>query len=289
MNALLQAIFSGLALGSVYALIAQGFYVTQITTNKINFGQGDFLMLGGFVGLTLVGLGLPLWAVIPVAMAIMGLYGMLVERLAIQTLKTGVAVAAIMSTVGVAIISRNLMMLAWGRDERRFPSPFGSQVFKLGTVGIQQHEIFVFVVCMAATAALILFLSRSKLGKALRAVAFNPDAAALMGISPRKMSALAFGLSAALAALGGILVGPITYVAPFKGAIFGLKAFCAAMIGGLDNPGGIFIGGLILGVAEMLSALIDPAWKDVSPFMLIIAILAVSPTGLFGRRLQEKV
>lgn len=289
MNAVFQALISGLAIGSVYALIAQGFHITQITTNKINFGQGDFLMFGGMIGLSLVGLGLPLWAVIPLTMAAMAFYGALAERIAIQSLKNSVAVATIMSTVGVAIITRNVMMLNWGRDELRFPSPFAGKVVKIGTVGIQAHEIFVFAVSLVATFLLIVFLQRSKLGKALRAVAFNPDAAALMGISPRRMSALSFAMSAALAGLGGILVGPITFVAAFKGAVFGLKSFGAALLGGLDQPGGILAGGLILGVTEMLSALIDPAWKDVSPFMLIIAVLAISPSGLFGRRLIEKV
>jgi branched-chain amino acid transport system permease protein len=300
LNAFLQALFSGLAIGGVYAMIAQGFHVTQITTNKINFGQGDFLMLGAMVALSfLTGQNIPfgitagpmpMWVVVPLAMAVMALYGVITERLAIQSLKTNVSVAAIMSTVGVAIITRNLMMLQWGRNDQRFPSPFQGKVVKIGTIGIQQHEIFVFILSLVATGLLILFLQRSKLGKAMRAVAFNHDAASLMGISPKRMSALAFALSAALACLGGILVGPITFVGAFKGSIFGIKAFGAALLGGLDQPLGILAGGLFLGVTEMVVAQqISPQWGDASPFLLIIVVLAISPAGLFGRRLIEKV
>lgn len=291
MVAIFQAIFSGLAIGGIYALIAQGYYVTQITTNKLNFGQGDFLMLGGLIGLSLmVKFHLPFYLAIPVAMIVMYAVGWLSEKIGIQTLKSGVAVAWIMSTVAIAMISRDVMMLIWGRDELRLPSPLHDRVLHIGQVGIQAHEAFVLAVSVIVTALLVLFLKRSKLGKALRAVAFNGDAASLMGISPKAMSALAFGLSAALAALGGILVGPITFVGAFKGSLLGLKAFAAAMLGGLEEPMGIFVGGILLGLTEMLAnTLISPEWKDVAPFLLIIVVLAISPTGLFARRAQEKV
>jgi branched-chain amino acid transport system permease protein len=287
--AILQAIVSGLALGGIYALIAQGYYVTQITTNKLNFAQGDLLMLGGMVTLSLLGAGLPLWLAVPAAMAVLGLVGLLTERLAIRTLKTTVAVAWIMSTVGVALIARNFMALVWGPDQIKFPSPFGDRVLRLGGVAVQQEQVFVFVATLAATGLLVLFLKRSMLGKALRAVAFHPDAAALMGISPRRMSALSFGISAALAALAGALAGPITFLGAYTGSLFGLKAFAAAMVGGLEEPVGILLGGLFLGVVETLTAVWHPAVKDVTPFLAIILILALSPTGLFARHAQEKV
>lgn len=290
MVAILQAIISGLAIGGIYALIAQGYYITQITTNKLNFGQGDFLMLGGLIGLSLVNMNLPIWVAIVGAMLALFLVGWLSERIGIQTMKTGVAVAWIMSTVAISMISRDLMMILWGRNEQRLPSPFGIEQLRMGGVGIQYHEIFVLAVSIVTTLLLILFLKRSKLGKALRAVAFNPDAASLMGISPKFMSGFAFALSAALAALGGMLVGPITFVGAFKGGLLGLKAFAAAMLGGLEEPMGIFWGGLLLGLAEMLAnTLIGPEWKDIAPFLLIIVVLAISPTGLFASRAQEKV
>jgi branched-chain amino acid transport system permease protein len=181
------------------------------------------------------------------------------------------------------------MALVWGPDQIKFPSPFGDRLVHLGRVAVQQEEVFVFGATLVATALLVLFLKRSRLGKALRAVAYNPDAAALMGISPQRMSALSFGISAALAALGGALAGPITFLGAYSGGLFGLKAFAAAMLGGLEEPVGILAGGLVLGVLEMLTAVWNPAFKDVTPFAAIILILAVSPTGLFARRAQEKV
>lgn len=293
---MLQAVISGLILGSIYAIIAQGYYITYITTRTMNFGQGDFLMIGALMGLTTLGAlttsgmngYLAVFLTILIIFGIMSVFGVGLERIAIRPLQQYVAIGWILSTVAVSMIVRNIAMLIWGRNVIPFPSPFGSEVIRLGTVGITKHEIFVGVCALVIMGSLFLFLKKSLLGKALAAVAFNPDAASLMGINPRKMAMLAFALSSALAGLGGILVGPITNTAFYMGATLGLKAFAAAIIGGLENPLGILIGGLLLGMIEQVCSLYNSAYKDASAFVLILLVLLVMPQGLLGKKVKEK-
>ncbi|WP_139488578.1 branched-chain amino acid ABC transporter permease [Brevibacillus dissolubilis] len=294
---MLQAIVSGLIVGSIYAIIAQGYYITYITTRTMNFGQGDFLMVGSLLGLTslttMMAAGInPLVALLITMIVISGLTAILgwgLERIAIRPLNNNfMSIAWILSTVAVSMMLRNIAMLIWGRNVIPFPSPFGNEVLRFAGVGITMHELFVAVCAILIMACLFIFLKKSMLGKALAAVAFNPDAASLMGINPRMMAILAFALSSVLAGIGGILVGPITNTAFYMGATLGLKAFAAAIIGGLDNPMGILIGGLLLGVIEQVIALGDSAYKDASAFLLILLVLIFMPQGLMGKKVKEK-
>lgn len=296
---MLQAVLSGLVIGSIYALIAQGYYVTSITTGRINFGQGDFLMLGSLFGLFLVtgtmpglhldlGLGLPYVLAVLLTLALLALMGYLLERTAVTPLRRHLAIGAVMGTISVAIMLRNIAILLWGRDVLPVPSPFGDAMIHVGDAGISRHEVFVVVVALAAMGLLALFLKRTILGKALMAVAHNRDAAALMGIDPDRMTSLAFIISSVLAGLSGLLVGPITFASAYLGAILGLKAFAAAIVGGLEDPLGILVGGLLLGVAEQVFGTWESGLKDAAAFVLILLILAVRPTGLFGRTVGEK-
>ncbi|MGC5324033.1 branched-chain amino acid ABC transporter permease [Brevibacillus sp. SYSU BS000544] len=293
---MLQAVISGLILGSIYAIIAQGYYITYITTRTMNFGQGDFLMVGALMGLTTLGAlttsGINVWVAVLVTVlvlfAAMSLLGIGLELVAIRPLQHFMSIGWILSTVAVSIMLRNIAMLIWGRNVIPFPSPFGSEVYRLGGIGITKHELFVGLCAVIIMVCLFLFLNKSLLGKALAAVAFNPDAASLMGINPRKMAILAFALSSALAGIGGILVGPITNTAFFMGATLGLKAFAAAIIGGLENPLGILIGGLLLGMIEQVSSMYNSAYKDASAFILILIVLIFMPQGLLGKKVKEK-
>ncbi|USG68003.1 branched-chain amino acid ABC transporter permease [Brevibacillus ruminantium] len=293
---MLQAIVSGLILGSIYAIIAQGYYITYVTTRTMNFGQGDFLMLGALLGLTSLGamtssgmnLIVSILFTLMIVAAAMGLLGWGLERGAIRPLSHLLSVGWILSTVAVSLMIRNIAMLIWGRNVIPFPSPFGSEVYRFGTVGITKHELFVAVGAIIIMACLFFFLNKSLLGKALAAVAYNSEAASLMGINPKRMAVLAFALSSALAGIGGILVGPITNTAFFMGANLGLKAFAAAIIGGLTNPLGILIGGLLLGVIEQVFSLYSSAYKDASAFLLILIVLIFLPQGLLGKKIKEK-
>ncbi len=293
---LLQAIVNGLIYGSVYAIIAQGYYITFVTTHTMNFGQGDFLMIGALVGLTVFGAattsGLSVWigfilAIISVLL-IVGAAGWALEQAAIRPLRGFHSIGWILSTVAVGMIVRNVAMLIWGRDVLRAKSPFGNEVIDFGIIRMLPHEIFVLFAAAIIMVFLYFFLKKSLFGKALEAVAFNKDAASLMGINPRMMAAVAFIISGALAGIGGIMIGPLIHPGAFMGISLGLKAFAVAIIGGLENPYGILVGGLLLGVLESVFSIFSTSLKDAASFIMILVILAALPQGLFGKRFKEK-
>lgn len=293
---LLQAIINGLIYGSVYAIIAQGYYITFVTTNTMNFGQGDFLMVGSLIGISVFGAvtsaGYSVWIAFILAilavLLLLGVSGWGLEQVAIRPLRGFHSIGWILSTVAVAMITRNIAMLIWGRDVLAAPSPFGNKVLDLGIIRMLPHEVFVLFAAAVIMALLYFFLKKSLFGKALEAVAFNKDAASLMGINPRLMAGLAYTISGALAGIGGIMVGPLVQPGAFMGVSLGLKAFAVAIIGGIESPFGILIGGLLLGVLEHVFAIYSTSLKDAASFILILAILAVLPQGLFGKKSKEK-
>lgn len=186
------------------------------------------------------------------------------------------------------MITRNVAMLIWGRDVLSAGTPFGKEVIDLGIIRVLPQEIFIVVGAMLIMALLYFVLKKSLFGKALEAVAFNRDAASLMGINPRLMAVFAFIVSGALAGIGGIFVGPLINPGAFMGVSLGLKAFACAIIGGLENPKGILIGALLLGITENIFAIYSTSLKDAASFILILGILAFMPQGLFGKRVREK-
>src|SRR5713226_3609644 len=195
MDQVIQGVLSGLAFGSLYALIAQGYYVTHITTNILNFALGEFLMIGAMVGLALsVTFGLPLPLVFVVIIALEAVMGIVLQRVAVQPLRTFLALGWIISTVGVGLMLRNVALLVGGRNVMPFPSPFGSEVVRIGPAGLFPQEVFVFVVSIGVMAGLFFFLKNTLRGKALMAIAFNREAAALMGINVRALVIFAFVL-----------------------------------------------------------------------------------------------
>ena len=295
MNSLLvklwQALVSGLSIGSIYALIAEGYYITFITTGTLNFGQGEFLMVGALFGLTCyVTLGLP-YAVAAFAVVLLtGAMGVGLERAAIRpVMRHALSLSWVLSTVAVSIVLKNAAVQLWGPEQVKFPSPFGETVVHIGSAGIFPQELLIIVAALSTVFAVQLFLRRSLFGKALIAVAFNRNAAAVMGINVRRMVVFAFVLSSALAGLGGILIAPITFAWAYMGTTPGIKAFAAAIFGGLDNPIGILIGGLVIGVLEQLFGVLNSNLKEGIIFFFILIVLAIRPTGLMGRREITKV
>ena len=286
-----QAVVSGLSIGSIYALIAQGYYVTFITTATLNFGQGEFLMIGAMVGLTAyVALGLPFPIALVIALGVTALMGIALERVAIRpVLRHVLSHSWVLSTLAVSIILKNAAVQIWGPEQIKFPSPFGDNVMQIGPAGIFPQELFIIVAALGTVVAVQVFLKRSVLGKALMAVAHNRNAAAVMGIDVKKMVVLAFILSSALAGLGGILIAPVTFAWAYMGTVPGIKAFAAAIFGGLENPVGILIGGLVIGLGEQLFGTISSNLKEGITFLFILVMLAIRPTGLMGRRTIEKV
>jgi branched-chain amino acid transport system permease protein len=296
-----QAVASGLVYGSIYALIAQGYYVTFSTTQTLNFAQGDFLMIGGMLAFTIFGAlalsGVPLvlsliaaLAVIPLILALMGV---LVERVAVRPLRQAFSLGWILSTVGVAVILRNAAEVIWGREPKPVPSVFGEAPLRIDLglfqFGVLPQEALILVASLAIIGAVLLFLKRSLLGKAMAAVALNPGAAGLMGINVRAMVVLAYVISSVLAGVAGLLVVPVLHAYSLMGVLPGLKAFAVAIIGGLGNPFGILIAGLLLGIVEFIVAIFNASLRDAVTFFLLIVILAWRPLGLFEKPTGEKV
>ena len=302
---LLQALFSGLALGGVYALVALGFSITHTTTKTLNFGQGEFLVAGAFiaVGSLLLFAGKPFTAALDQAdvtlgryllallttVAVVGLLGVLLYYTAIRPFFGASGMAWVMSTIGFGIILQNSAMAIWGGSSIAMPSPLGDEVLRIAGAGVRPQEILVIVCTLAVMAALDYVLHKTKIGKAVRAVATNRQAAALMGINVTAIVVLAFVMSSGLAGLAGLLIAPITTASVFMGLNIALKAFSAAILGGLTSPRGCIAGGLLLGCVEALVGLWHAELREITLFMLIILVLMVKSEGLFGRKVFEKV
>ena len=285
-----QALVSGIALGSIYALIAQGYYVTFTTTETVNFAQGEFLMVGALTSFSLMVLsGVNFLAALVAVVLLMSVMGIVLERVAIRPLRQLTSVGWILSTVGVSVILRQFAEIYWGREQKRVPSIFGDTPIFIGGTGIFPQEIFIILASLLTMTALFVFLKRSTFGKALQAVAFNPAAAGLMGINVRQMIVVAYVISSILAGIAGMLVAPIIFAHSEMGALLGLKAFAAAIIGGIGNPVGILVVGIGLGITELIVAGFNASYRDAATFFLLILILAWRPQGLFQRVTAEKV
>ncbi len=305
MTNLLQALMSGLALGGIYALVALGFSITHTTTRTLNFGQGEFLVGGAFVGvatlLLLAGKGpvgvlsaadVSLWrysGALVVSVAVLGVLGALMYFIAVRPFFGMSGMAWVMSTIGFGIILQNTALAIWGAGSVAMPSPLGEGVLRVFGAGIRPQEILVLATTAVVMLALDHVLRRTRIGKAVRAVAANPQAAALMGINVGAIVVLAFVTSSGLAGMAGLLIAPITTASVFMGLTIALKAFSSAIVGGLTNPRGCIAGGFLLGVIEALVGLWRAELREITIFVLIIAVLVVKPEGLFGQKPFEKV
>jgi branched-chain amino acid transport system permease protein len=291
MEIIIQALTSGLAMGSIYALIAVGYNITYNTTTSFNFGQGEFLMVGALTGLSCyVTFGLPFAISLLIAIIAGALCGYALEKAAIRPVRhILISHGWIMSTIGVAIILKNAAILIWGANQLTFPSPFGDVPIRVMGIGVLPQEIFVILVTLAIIVMLELFQKKTILGKAVLATSFNQEVASLMGINVNMMIIGSFIVSSALAAMAGVMVSPITTAWVYMGGNLGLKAFAAAILGGLESSRGCIVGGFIIGIVELLIAAWRPELRDFSVFVLLILILIVHPTGLFGIKKVEKV
>jgi branched-chain amino acid transport system permease protein len=290
MEILFQLIASGIAVGMIYAVIAFGYQLTFATSRTLNFGQGEALMLGALVGLSLVGqIGYLL--MIPIVIVFGLLQGAVVERLGVrQAIKTKSEFGWIMATIALGIIFRNLAENIWGRDDLKFPSPLPEVPLTLLGVNVLPMEIAVVIGAIGMMLAVELFNRRSIYGKAVVATSADRDAAGLMGINTGLVVTFSYALSSATAALAGVLVAPLTLTGATMGAVLGLKAFAVAIIGGLSSGMGALVGGLILGIAETLTGFyLSTGYKDVPGLVLLLLVLALKPAGLFGKSAIKKV
>ncbi|TCV82894.1 branched-chain amino acid ABC transporter permease [Sulfurirhabdus autotrophica] len=285
-----QLVVSGISLGMIYAVIAFGYQLTFATSRTLNFGQGEALMLGALVGLTLVD-HMSYWMMIPIVLVFGALQGVFVERVAVlPALKIKSEFGWIMTTISLAIIFKNVAENIWGRDDLRFPSPLSSAPLKLFGVNVLPMELMVVGGALAMMIAVEIFNRKSIYGKAVVATSNDRDAAGLMGINTSLVITFSYALSSMTAAFAGVLVAPVTLTGATMGAVLGLKAFAVAIIGGLNSGMGVVVGGLILGIAETTTGYyISTGYKDVPGLVLLLLVLAIKPAGLFGKTVIKKV
>lgn len=294
-----QLLISGVAQGCIYGLIALGFVLIYKATETVSFAQGELMMLGAFGGLAcMTMLGFPFWIAVLSAIAAMAVFGVVLERMVIRPILGQPAFSIVMLTIGIGYVARGAvtMIPAIGTETHTLAVPYKDMIWKFGgnEMGIGalvvNVEQVVVIVCTAILCALLFLMFRySKLGIAMQASSQNQLAAYYMGIPVRTLNGLVWGLAAAVAAIAGLLLAPITFIHANMGFI-GLKAFPAAVVGGFGSLPGAIIGGLIIGVVESFSGFYLPeGFKDIAAYIVVLLMLMVKPNGLFGEKLRKKV
>lgn len=295
---LLQLLVSGVAQGLIYALIAFGYNLTYSTSKTINFSIGNILMVGGVTGLLIymnTQTGQPSGQSFFLALAATSIVcsslGLLVYKLAVEpSLRRGSDFAWVLATLAFGIIIKNAVEQFWSTDDFRFLSPLGDQPLRISEAGIYPQEILIILTTLGIVFIFELVRRKTIFGKAMQAVSEDKQTASLMGINQNFVILFSFGLSAAIAGIVGLLVAPLTFVSATMGTVLGVKAYAAAIIGGLESGLGILFGGLVLGLFEVLTArFISTGYKDTPGFIFLILIILYKPSGLFGKRLIKKV
>jgi branched-chain amino acid transport system permease protein len=286
----LQFLFSGITVGATYALAALGFTLIYNASNVINFAQGEFIMLGGMLAFYFMQAGVPMPLAILLAIALPALAGLLLEKLAIEPARDADVVTLIIITIGASLVIRGLIQIWLGKGAHTYPAFSGSEPFLIGGATLLPQSLWVLGITALVVVALWYFFSRTLAGKAILATSCNPLAAQLVGVNTQWVLLISFALSAALGAIGGVLLTPITLTSYDVGIMLGLKGFVAVVVGGLGSGLGAVVGGLLVGIIEAMAAgYISSAYKDAVPFILILVILFFMPRGIFGAKVTERV
>lgn len=303
---LLQQILNGLVLGSVYALIALGYTMVYGILQLINFVHGDVLMVGAMVGVTVVGLlatsGLPLPLILVIAIVcaipVCVILSLLIERVAYRPLRNAPKLAPLITAIGLSIVIQTLAMIIWKPNPIVFPDLLPTKPIEIGPALLAPKQMLILVVSAVLMIGLLLLVNRTKLGRAMRATAENPRIAGLMGVNANQVIAVTFAIGASLAAVAGVLVAMNYNIVQFSmGFIPGLKAFTAAVLGGIGNLGGAVLGGLLLGIIESLGAgyigdltggFLGSNYQDIFAFVVLILVLVFRPSGLMGERVADR-
>jgi len=286
----IQLLLSGLTMGALYALTAKGLFIAHLATTRMNFGQGEFLMIAAYLSMTLLLAGVPVILVAVLVLAVLALMGWGLERVALRPLDrlrslVGGQYSWVLTTMGVALIMQNVATLVWGKSAQNSPPLFSASrdnVIKVMGVGVFVEELLVIAAAFVVVGLFYVFLFLTTHGRAIRAVAFNRETAALLGIDVSRATVLVFVIASVLAAISGILVGPIVTVQPHMGLVFTVKALAVASLGGFTNPVGVLAGAIIFGTAESFSNYFNSAFGDLYPLLVVLALLVVKPSGLFG-------
>ncbi len=290
----LSYLINGISLGSVYAIIALGYTMVYGIAKMLNFAHGDVIMIGAYVSFVFATkLGLPAVVSVFAAVVVCTALGIVIERLAYKPLRAAPSLAVLITAIGISYFLQNSALLIWGSAPKSFQSVVGFDSLELfdGQLVITAEAIVTILACIVIMIALTLFTSRSKMGKAMRAVSEDKGAAQLMGINVNTTISVTFAIGSALAAIAGVLLcSSYTTLLPTTGSMPGIKAFTAAVFGGIGSIPGAMLGGLLLGIIEIFSsAYISQQLSNAIVFGVLIVVLLVKPTGLLGKKINEKV
>ena len=276
-------VVSGLATGCVYALIALGFVLIFKATDVVNFAQGEFVMVSGFISYTLlIGLGIPYGLVLPATIVLSGVMGVVLERVVVRPIMDAPIFSIVIATIGASIVLRSSAGILYGYDVLPLPTIFSKDPIRVGFVRFTAMDAGVIGFSLVIMAVLYFFFKLTKTGTAMRATAQSTTAARLMGVSVSRIFSLTWAISAGIGGVAGVLIAPIIYLDPNLGFI-GVKAFAGAILGGFGSIPGAIVGGMLLGVIENLSGyFFNAGIKQVSTYILLILVLVVRPAGLFG-------
>lgn len=292
MQQFLQQIINGLSLGSIYALVALGYTMVYGIIKLINFAHGDIYMIGAYIGfLCITYLHMPFLLALLCSMTLCAIIGVLIERIAYKPLRNATRIAALITAIGVSFFLQNATMLTMGSNVRSYPAVLSDAVIEVAGLRISHQQIYIFVITIALMCILQYIVKYTKMGRAMRAVSVDSDAARLMGVNVNQTISITFAIGSALAGAAGILVG-IYYgtINPFMGSIPGLKAFIAAVFGGIGIIPGAMFGGFAIGVIETLVVGYGSSlYKDAVVYAILILILILKPAGLLGKNHKEKV
>ncbi|RLA07183.1 MAG: branched-chain amino acid ABC transporter permease [Gammaproteobacteria bacterium] len=287
---LLQFLITGITVGSIYALVGLGFAIIYNSSDVINFSQGEFVMIGAISVVSFISLGVPLIFAIILSIIITTAIGFSLYQFAIKPARGATVVASIIITIGVSIFLRGIALLIWGKDFYAMEPFSGAEPLRFYGATILPQNIWIIATTILLVIGVLLFFKKTIYGKAMVACSCDKKAALLMGINVKKMLLLSYGLSASLGALAGVLIVPITFASYDAGIMLGLKGFSSAILGGIGNPLGAVLGGLVLGILESLGAgFISSGYKDAIAFIIILLVLFVRPQGLLGQSHTQRV
>lgn len=291
MEKFIQQLVNGLHVGSIYALIALGYTMVYGIIKLINFAHGDILMIGAFSAYFMISAGIPIPLVIIISIILCILVGVIVERFAYKPLRNAPRISALITAIAVSLFIENLFMVLFKPDPRPFPKIVDIPNFNIGSLQIEGITLVTIVISILLMVALEIFVNKTKTGKAMKATSEDPQASLLMGININKTISITFAVGSGLAAIGGILYSmAYPLIDPYMGMMPGLKAFVAAVLGGIGIIPGAMFGGIIMGVAESLTkSYISSQLSDAVVFGILIVVLIVKPAGLFGKDTREKV
>ncbi|RLA36924.1 MAG: branched-chain amino acid ABC transporter permease [Gammaproteobacteria bacterium] len=290
LDQILQFLITGITVGSTYALVGLGFAIIYNASGVVNFAQGEFVMIGAMSAVWLLATGAPYPLALLGAVVITTCVGLALDKFAIEPARGATVITTIIITIGAAIFLRGAALLIWGKDIFALPHFSGEQPLHVGSATLLPQNLWVMGITAVMVLAVRWFFDRTLMGKAILACACNKSAAQLMGINVSLMLLISYGLSACLGAVAGLLVAPIAFTSYDAGIMLGLKGFSAAILGGMGSPMGAVAGGLLLGVLESLGAgLISSGYKDAIAFSIILLVLVLKPSGLFGREAADRV